>query len=108
MTDQAMTTTNASTTPRGTQSGYTLEHVNRAGEHLSSKARPDRPLTAAEALFKLAGKLKKKKEEGHSFADLVKYLGEIEMHFSERQVIRAVRAASASKPARKKPATSAT
>lgn len=107
MTDHAKTTQHASTAPRGTQAGYTLDDLERIEKSISSAPLPERPLTTADALAALAPALSKARAKGHSLAGLVQLCAQQGLHVNERAVGRAISTARTSKTVKKKTAPSA-
>lgn len=107
MTDNTMTITHASASPRGTQAIYTLDDLERIERSISSAPLPERPLTTADVLAALAPALGKARDKGHSLAGLVQLCSQQGLHVNERAIGRAISTARASKTGKKKTAANA-
>ena len=107
MNEHTMTTTHASTRPRGTPAVYTLDDLERIERSISSAPLPERQLTTSDALAALAPALSKARDKGHSLAGLVQLCVQQGLHVSERAVSRAISTVRASKTAKRKQAASA-
>lgn len=102
MNDHAMTTMNASSTPRSMPAVYTFDDLERIERSISSAPLPERPLSTAGALAALAPALSKARDKGHSLSSLVQLCAVQGLHVSERAVSHAITKARASKSTKKK------